>query len=193
MTYLASIHPLGFVHSLMDKYGDELTLSFSKYYYRPNSVFDERETFEAPIFDVTTDWLESHVGGLRSNWELAMNSLVRDRRGRSLHVGMIDFIGQPSVSLVRSRVHEMIATKEAKDLVLYDSGRSLHGYLLTLMPPAKWREFLGRLLLMNFVDEDPLVDSRWVGHRLIGGFSALRWSSNSSVHASDPRILDQKF
>lgn len=190
---LDSTHPIGFVQSLMGKYGDELTLNFSKYYYRPNSVFDERETFEVPIWDVTTKWFDDQVSGLRPDWELAMNSLVRDKRGRSLHVGMIDFTGRPSVSLVRSRIHELIATKDADDFSLYDSGRSFHGYLLMLMTPAKWREFLGRLLLMNFVNEEPLVDSRWVGHRLIGGFSALRWSSNSSLHTFGPRLLRERL
>lgn len=183
-------HPLGFVYDLADKYGDDLTLTFSKYFYRPGSVFDERVTFEVPISEVSPDWVIQQCLSLDMGWDLALNSKVKDQRGRTLHIGMIDFVGSPDKNLIRTRVNELIATKSARDIDLYNSGRSYHGYILDLMYPSKWREFLGRLLLMNNAKDDALVDTRWIGHRLVGGYTALRWSSNSGHYLQLPCKID---
>lgn len=180
-------HPIGYVYDLANRYGDDLVLSFSRYFYRPMSVVDEREEFRVSVLEVTPDWVSRQIELLPDGWELALNSKVLDSRGRAHHVGMIDFVGIPSSVTLIDKLRYLLGATAAREMYLYLSGRSLHGYIAKLMKPKEWREFLGRLLLINFPNEAPVVDSRWVGHRLIGGYSALRWSANSEWHQQMPR------
>lgn len=182
-------HPVELVAHLARKYGDALELSFSEYFYRPSNILDERETFNVPILDVDRDWLKMVTTRLRPGWELALNSCLLDARGRTRHIGMIDFIGRPPMDLLRSRLRKFLGIRVAAGMFFFDSGRSLHGYCLDTVGPADWHRFLGRLLLMNEPNDIPVVDTRWIGHRLLGGYSALRWSANSDYHQSMPVFL----
>ena len=184
-----AIHPVGLISRRGNAYGWETKLHFSRYFYRPQSVFDERECFQVSILDVTAEWLTSEVIALKKGWELALNSKVIDQRGRARHIGMIDFMGRPDMNLVSERVRNLLGARAAKRISYYDSGRSIHGYILELMGPAEWHRYLGRMLLMNAPDETPLVDARWIGHRLLGGYSALRWSANSQHYSQVPVLL----
>lgn len=179
-------HPVALVSKIANLYGWDLTLSFSRYFYRPQSVLDEREVVEVPIVDVTADWLSAEVATLGEGWELALNSRVKDARGRTRHIGMIDLIGKPDMTLVRQRIAQLLGPKALHRTAFYDSGRSVHVYVLDLIGTGAWHEFLGRLLLMNLPNASPVVDTRWVGHRLLGGYSALRWSANTRHHQSMP-------
>ena len=180
---------MGFVARLGSAYGDDIQLSFSRYFYRPQSVFDERECFQVAAKEVTAEWVASEVERLPRGWELAMNSSVLDLRGRTRHVGMIDFIGRPDLNLVTDRVRNLLGGRAAGRITYYDSGRSIHGYVLELLGPAEWHRFLGRVLLMNAPDSVAIVDARWIGHRLLGGYSALRWSANSEYHSQLPFLM----
>ncbi|MBP8273206.1 MAG: hypothetical protein KAY59_02190 [Acidobacteria bacterium] len=44
-------------------------------------------------------------------------------------------------------------------------------------------------LLQNAPDPNELVDSRWIAHRLVAGYSALRWTGNQEHYLAEPRIL----
>lgn len=68
----------------------------------------------------------------------------------------------------------------------YESGRSFHGYGSRLLTKSEWIEFMGILLLSNQKDLKPTVDPRWIGHRLIGGYSALRWTKNTYHYLNFP-------
>src|SRR5690242_5954068 len=106
--YDLDFHPVGVVYDLVQRYGSELEVSFSRYFYRPNSTFDERETFFVSAMDVTPAWVEEQSRILRPGWELALNSLVRDARGRAHHLGMIDFVGLPNGQLVLERMRSFL-------------------------------------------------------------------------------------
>ncbi|MGC1520222.1 MAG: hypothetical protein WA803_01670, partial [Steroidobacteraceae bacterium] len=69
----------------------------------------------------------------------------------------------------------------------FDSGRSFHAYGLQLISPGEWREFMAKLLLLNLPEGEHLIDARWVGHRLVAGYGALRWSANSDFYLQVPR------
>lgn len=186
-------HPVGLVSKIANLYGWDLRLHFSRYFYRPQSVLDERERFDIEILDVTSKWLKSEVETLKDGWELALNSKVTGPRGRTQHIGMIDFVGRPDMGLVTSRVRNIIGASAAKRIVYYDSGRSIHGYILELMGPAEWHRFLGRLLLMNVPGSPQIIDTRWIGHRLLGGYSALRWSANTQYHSKAPVLMQNQL
>lgn len=185
-------HPVSIAYYLVDRYGDDLKLHFSRYYYRPQSPLDERQTFSVTALDVTEGWVVDQIAQLPLGWELAMNSLVEDGRGRFRHVPMIDFVGTSMAWASASFFAEIVGREIAKRLVYFDSGRSLHAYSPTLLSKKHWVEFMGRLLLLNIPGSPAVIDARWVGHRLVGGYSALRWSKNSRHYESMPRRLSAK-
>lgn len=183
-------HPIRFLSDVIEVRGDGLVFSFSKYFYRPGNVFDERETFEVVGSEINEQWLDAQLASLREGWELALNSKVVDTRNRTHHIGMIDFAPGVTLEEIRIQTKRLLGDEMWASMSCYNSGRSFHGYFNCLLRPGQWHEFLGRLLLMNHVDRQQVVDVRWVGHRLMGGYCALRWSRNTRWHKSYPyRVL----
>lgn len=183
-----SRHPISLLKSLRENHGDSLVLEFSRYAYAPQTVFDEREIFEAPILEVDSEWLSHEISSLKPGWELALNSRVMDSRGRILHIPMIDFIGRSCLENY-SLFEGVVGPGIAKRMTFFDSGRSFHSYAPILIRPGEWVNFMGRLLLLNLPGIPAVTDARWVGHRLMGGFSALRWSNNSGAYLHPPRAI----
>ena len=182
-------HLISVVWAILESGRDDLTLEFSRYRYLPQSVFDERHTFFVPISDVTQNWLDCECSRLQESWELAINSRVRDGRGRTFHIPMIDFVGRNVRALSSPRFMEVVGRNVAKSFEYFDSGRSFHAYSGRLMTGGEWVKFMGRLLLLNFPNEEPVVDARWIGHRLLGGYSSLRWSRNSEHYLMEPQAV----
>lgn len=48
---------------------------------------------------------------------------------------------------------------------------------------------MGKLFLATQVGVPPTVDPRWVGHRLIAGYAALRWTKNTPHYVDTPKKL----
>ena len=178
-------HPIQLVLELQDRL-PAATFSFSQYFYRPQSPIDERRVFDVRSGQITPDWLTSQLQALPDDWEIALNSLVKDSRARMFHIPMIDFskrlVSGDDLILMRS----ILGVSICRTMVFYDSGRSLHAYCPQLIALKEWREFMGRLLLLNLPNQEQLIDSRWVGHRLVSGYCALRWSSNSNHYLKMP-------
>lgn len=188
MTIELRDHPFALVNQIATEVGIEW-LSFSQYLYRPQAILDQRVLIVLESDALNSEWFHSQLASLEPEWELAMNSTVVDARGRRGHIGMVDFVGFPDVDEIKRRFWNMVGKTESKSLVIFNSGRSYHGYVPLLMGPRKWQQFMARLLLLNLPDAAPIVDSRWVGHRLLGGYAALRWSANSRHHQSLPSRL----
>jgi hypothetical protein len=183
-------HPIKFLFDVIHARGEELKFSFSRYFYRPSNIFDEREVVVVDAKEIDERWLRSELESLRDGWELALNSKVSDKRNRTYHLGMIDFAEGVSFEEIRTQVKRLLGDQMWATMSCYDSGRSYHGYFNSLLKPGEWHEFLGRLLLMNEVGKPLVIDARWVGHRLIGGYCALRWSRNTDTYKAYPsRVL----
>ena len=177
-------HPFNFVQQLFQR--DDATFSFSKYVYTPDSLFDEREFLSISGVDLTEARINSEIGLLRPDQELAMHSNVRIK-GKNLHIPMIDFSIEEAVNReVFDRMSRYLPKALMLNMAVYSSGRSFHAYSTTLLAPKEWLDFMGRLLLINPCNQPDIVDSRWIGHRLIGGFGSLRWSNNSGQYLGSP-------
>ncbi len=187
-----NLHPIRVIDYLRKSYGSELTLSFSEYRYSPQSVFDERYLFEVPIDQVSVEWFSEKLATLQDGWDLALNSVVVDKRDRRQHIPMIDFakrcVEEADIALMRS----IIGNALTSSFLYFDSGRSFHAYGLQLISPGEWREFMAKLLLLNMPAGEHLIDARWVGHRLVAGYGALRWSANSDFYLQVPRATQIK-
>jgi hypothetical protein len=181
---IAQTHPFYFLSSLFRK--EEATFEFSKYVYTPDSLLDEREIFSVSGNDLTEEWVQSTLSLLRPDQELAIHSKV-SMAGRNWHIPMIDFSLEKGMSEeVFDRMSRLLPKSLMLNMAVYSSGRSFHAYSTTLLTPKSWYDLMGRLLLINPRNADEIVDTRWVGHRLVGGYGSLRWSNNSGQYLGHP-------
>ncbi|KAA6129667.1 primase 1D-like protein [Cupriavidus cauae] len=179
-------HPLLVLKQLRQHYGDAVSCTFSVYEYQPQSIDDKRQSFSVKISEVTYAWLESVLAGLPPKVELALHSNVI-LEGKTLHIPMVDFATRSRAQL--PKLKEFLGQKIVDSILWFDSGRSFHGYAATLITEIEWIELMGRLLLANKPNQTPLTDPRWVGHRLIAGYSALRWSCNTRQYIQIPQLV----
>lgn len=176
-------HPYHFLSQLFED--SSSVFQFSRYVYVPDSILDERECFYRTGREITSSAVEKMICELGGNQELAFHSVVK-KGGRTWHIPMIDLaVEEPLTRELIERMGRYIPRRVFVNMKFYSSGRSFHAYSLTLLSPKEWIEFMGRLLLVNG-EKANYVDTRWVGHRLIGGFSSLRWSNNSGLYVRMP-------
>lgn len=179
-------HPIRVVKGLVAECDEDLTFQFSKYFHRPQSVLDEREEFFVTGSAISDAWLSAQVRSLAPGWELALGSLVKDSRGRRWQLPMADLVTDQIDERSFSVLRRIVPPSLWRTAAVFDSGRSYHIYFRKLIRKGEWPRFMGRLLLANLPGQKQIIDSRWVGHRLIGGYGALRWSANSDHHSRAP-------
>jgi hypothetical protein len=46
-----------------------------------------------------------------------------------------------------------------------------------------------RLLLLNPASPNEVIDSRWIAHRMLAGYGALRWTAHERRYLAEPRIV----
>ena len=182
-------HPYFFIEQIASDNKDA-KFHLSKYKYTPDSLLDEREVLTVASGEFTQTWVDHQLSLLRNDQELALHSSVTIKN-RTYHVPMIDFAFSTEPSpRVLDRIHALLFKSVFLTLNFYETGRSFHAYSTSLMTPSEWLEFMGRLLLVNPKgDRDAIVDTRWVGHRLISGYCSLRWSNNSGQYLRMPRLV----
>lgn len=183
-------HPVLVIDALQDRYDGEIEFEFSKYIHTPQQLLDKRQTFRITGVAVTESWANEVVESLQNDEELALHSRVK-RRGRTFHIPMIDFVSTEWTDDVEQELRKYLPKKILGEIFIFSSGRSFHAYSLHLLEPKEWIEFMGRLLLINPPENVQIVDSRWVGHRLIGGYSSLRWSCNTDSYRKYPEVVGQ--
>jgi len=182
-------HPFWHMKSHLLATLPNLVLEYSVYVYRGYGITESRKVCSIRAEELSEEWLEDRIGNLGDKQELAVHSRVQVD-SKIFHVPMIDFVNANYYDQIQRRIQH-INDKLGQEVWIYSSGRSLHGYYFLLIEEARWLEFLGSLLLCNSRGEFPneIVDSRWVGHSLDHGFSALRWSQNTERHQAAPSLL----
>jgi hypothetical protein len=184
-------HPRLLIEQLVARRGAKLVFTYSRYQVADpglQATAPRSAVLRVPASEVTSDWLTQRFAELGPNEELAWHSWV-EYNGIASHIPMIDFIGQPDPSalctLSQMLVAEMGLTGQ---FVFFETGRSFHGYFPDLIPEHTLPKYLGQLLLLDGSDRPPIVDTRWVGHALVRGFTALRWSHNTNRYAAMPSL-----
>ncbi|MDP9710320.1 UNVERIFIED_ORG: hypothetical protein J2X80_002399 [Pseudomonas fluorescens] len=184
-------HPYWSIRDIVEKNCGVVALCFSYYTYVPQSLTDVREIFsisrsqfldERFMFKVIVDTPDGQ--------ELALHSTVTMENGEILHFPMIDMSTGSTAHL--EKVRPILGDELFFDFDWYKSGRSYHGYGKFLMNQEEWTVQMGKLLLVNKIGVPPTVDPRWVGHRLIAGYSALRWTRNTSHYVGLPHKVGGK-
>jgi hypothetical protein len=183
-------HPYWHVRQIVESDPQIRELFFSSYVYRPQSLIDERNAFSLHR-DQFLD--EEKVCAMLQNqapqWEVAFHSTVKTGSGEFAHLPLIDMSVSAKAHL--AKLSEFIGADLFAKFCWFDSGRSFHGYGGSLISPIEWRQFMGRLLIANQKDMKPTVDPRWVGHRLIAGYSALRWTKATEYYLVLPTKLEK--
>ncbi|MCL6329053.1 hypothetical protein EXT51_05970 [Pectobacterium carotovorum subsp. carotovorum] len=159
-------------------------LTFSKYIYVPQSFIDNRVFFSIPFNQLNEYLLFNWFSELNEGEEIAFHSNIKDF-GMEYHLPLIDF------GKVDRRITDPLPLKELSfnwgvSFYVYNSGRSFHAYGNRLISNDEWIKFMGSLLLLNKPSGFKLIDERWVGHRIMAGYSALRWTNNSSHYKRIP-------
>jgi hypothetical protein len=184
-------HPLCLVEKIAACRGADLVFTYSRYEIATpglQAAARRSPALRVPARDVTPDWLMDRFAELGPNEEMAWHSWV-ECNGVGFHIPMIDFIGRPDDSVLRE-LSRLLAIEIGLtgNIVFFDTGRSFHGYFVDLIPDDDWPRYLGRLLVINEHDRPPVIDTRWVGHALVRGFAALRWSHNTNRYLAIPRL-----
>ena len=188
-------HPIYSLEKNLLRKKPSLILEFSRYIYVSYGVTHSREVFHIKANDIINGWIDDQIDILSEGQELAFHSRVRINENEQTiyHLPMIDFINTKSETKITDSIlpiNKFLNT----DLFLYESGNSYHGYYFLLLTESDWHKFLGKILLCNPPSRinDDVVDSRWIGHSLEHGYSALRWSKKTEKYKMVPRLSKAK-
>lgn len=178
--------PLSYLARLIEqKFNEDYTLQISIYESGGQGITLSREIFDWQCTNDIVIKLQDHINNLSNNKELALHSKVKVK-DNELHIPMIDF----ATEVINNELYEkvsIIAESFNAKFKLFKSGRSYHGYFNTLITKNDWIKYLGALLLLNKpYDPFEYIDSRWIGHALEHGYSALRVSYNSNFYKQIP-------
>lgn len=123
-------------------------------------VFMKREDF-------SEEAMYSIISRIDSRFCLCLDSNVKTAKGQ-YHIPMADFRRYVSLKLIR----EIFERLEIPGII-FKSGRSYHFWGTKIVSETDFRIFLGKMLITT-----PLVDERYIGHRMIDGYCSLRISCN---------------
>jgi hypothetical protein len=181
-------HPYWHVRSVIsDSQSLIKSVELSYYTYVARSVFDDRQILSmSPTQFLDLDVIDGIFRHCPNGMEVALHSKLVTMSGDILHIPMIDMSTGSAAQLHKL---EPIIGQRYFDFTWYKSGRSYHGYGKELINERAWCAFMGELLLANQIGRPHTVDPRWIGHRLISGYSALRWSRNTQQYLDFPRKL----
>lgn len=179
-------HPIELLNFYLDSYGP-FELEFSKYVYRPRSTVDDREYFRAPAGEATRYYRELEAS-LQPGQDLALHSTFSFGESNKRHIPMMDLMGKFEEAWVEP-IGRMLGLFGVGEFAVYGTGRSAHVYGLGLIAPEQIMPFFARSLLLNLPDQAPIVDSRWIGHRLLAGYGSLRWSCNGGQYLQKPELI----
>lgn len=186
MSTINDKHPYWHVNQIVASEPTIRKLSLSYYIYRPQSLLDERTDISVSretFLDPTS--INLLILNCPNGRDLAFHSTVTLEDGSTRHIPMIDMS-----TGARAHLEKLKAFLDAETyygFVWFESGRSFHGYGSQLITHSEWVSHMGQLLLSNQKDMKPTVDPRWIGHRLIAGYSALRWSRNTEHYLKMPQ------
>jgi hypothetical protein len=184
-------HPSLIIQEIVDRYGTELEFEFSYYIYVPRTIEDKRTTFTIPANELTAETIEDLCNSTPAGMELALNSRVVMRDSTVMHIPMID-LATKATGII-GRVLDVLPSNLSDAMIWFESGRSYHGYGTVLISQEDWTRLMGRFLLVNQPQVPPVVDPRWIGHRLISGYASLRWTKNTGHYLQQPELAKNSY
>jgi hypothetical protein len=142
-----------------------------------------RIAYDVGSSELTLEYIEALAASLPPNVALAVTSHVTLRDRTIGHIPMMDLKCETSPSLEKSLV-ALFKAIGSEHAAMLNSGNSYHYYGFDILGESGWRAFLGRCLLL-----EPLVDMRYIAHRLIDGFCSLR-INRTVTKATIPTVIE---
>ena len=187
---IPSSHPYWHMRAVLDRRSDVRFVTCSYYTYTPRSVNDTRTCFNLSFVDFQKEELIAEImQKVPAGQELAIHSNIQLLSGEAVHFVMLDMSTSAKAHL--EKLKAFLGGNLFEEIVWYQSGRSFHGYGHALLSQGEWVKFMGLLLLANQPKLEPTVDPRWIGHRLLAGYAALRWTKNTDYYVSTPVLLEK--
>ena len=172
-------------NQILNKQDADYTLSFSKYDIGEPGLqyIQKRKIINLNRSEFGFDWLDQQMTNLKLNQELTWNSNVKISN-KTYHVPMIDFEVGIDSDIIKATAVDLLLELNLQELWFLKSGRSFHAYGFPLLKKQEWYQYLGKLLTLprNY----PCIDTRWIGHSLKRGYSALRWSHKTNRYKQLP-------
>jgi hypothetical protein len=191
MTIKDTSHPYWHVASIVKEEPHISDLHLSYYLYRPQSLTDQRKSLAVRRADfLNASFIDRLLATCPKGYEVAFHSQVSCHDGVARHLPMADMATEQLGNL--SEVNAFVQDSTFHGFVWFESGRSFHGYGSRFITYQQWIELMGKLLLCNSKEGPPIVDPRWIGHRLLGGYAALRWTRNTAQYLDIPHRLQPK-
>lgn len=159
-------------------------MEVSSYAHSPYGEDTARNTVKLPIDDVVP-WVKA--AQVPKEYAIALHSRVW-KGENEFHLPMIDF----STNVLSNAMAVGIELRDKigmKDFELLRTGRSFHLYGYHLLTTQEWIRFMGEILLFNHPGSQDVVDTRWVGHRLIAGYGSLRVTALPSLQKPEPTLV----
>lgn len=188
-----SDHPISFVDLIVSENPDVEYFEFGIYAYHPQTTKDTRKVCRASVKQLR-GWFNQMQGNLSPCEEIAIHSRVylAEEESGCRHIPMIDFMAT-NVKNKEDKICELLYSFGIKEYSIFRSGRSFHLYGVNLLDHGEWVRFMGEILLLNPPKGKKLVDTRWVGHRLLAGYGALRWTRNTETYKAIPHLMPHEF
>ncbi|MGP0150810.1 primase 1D-like protein [Pseudomonas oryzihabitans] len=184
-------HPYWHIRKLAEVYPEITNFSFSYYSYTPKTIRDDRYTFKLGRETLLEETLVLNIlDSTPDLCELAFHSAVELEDGRTFHIPLIDMSSKSFSLLTKYNNYTDFFSEKRIKTVWFNSGRSYHGYGSELLSYSDWVAYMGRLLLINTPAVPDIVDPRWIGHRLMGGYSALRWTKKTTQYKNVPTLTE---
>lgn len=185
-------HPFAVMLQIISDHGASLVFTYSRYQIAPpglQAAARRSSVLRVSARDLTKDWLADRLSELGQTEEMAWHSWV-ESQGAGFHIPMVDFGDRFADSSLREIGRTLtFEMKLGGEFIFFETGRSFHAYYPGLIPEKAWPAYLGQVLLMNQLNRQPSIDTRWVGHALVRGFAALRWSHNTDRYLFMPRLV----
>lgn len=163
-----------------------VTFFFSKYSDIKDS-YGKRTVIEIRKEDLTIEAIKTNINELKDDEELSVLSLIKVGNF-NYHIPMIDFLAKKRTESTVLAINE---TSKRWNITfnIYNSGRSIHAYGTKLLTQNQWVNFMGYLILLNNKSGEKVTDVRWIGHRLMSGYSSLRITNNTNKYKAMPTYI----
>jgi hypothetical protein len=148
---------------------------------RHDETAEERNRLEISASGLTLEGIERIKAG-HADRSIALCSRFRTRDGSCLHIPMLDFRCPPSPTNLERVIFSLRGMGQTAGVVLL-SGKSYHYYGFEPIDHEAWIKFSARSILLA-----PIIDVRYIAHRLIQGMSVLRISA-SADKPQIPRVV----
>ncbi len=186
MHFFKESHPFKFLSPVW--LDSAAQLSVSLYSYIPDTAMDVRSIISLNRGISAETHITSLINRLGPAEELSLHSKVLID-GSEWHIPMLDLACNVLLPENIARVYRFFPKEVIENGQWFYSGRSYHFYSTFLLSPAEWISFLGCALLLNKPGHEPISDSRWIGHRLMAGYGALRQSCNTEHYLQMPELV----